>query len=99
MVTPDASEATGIPAGTPVIAGSADHIAGALTACLRQSGEAVLEFGGAGNFLYVVEEFRPLPELFIDYHDLPGLFIPPHRAGRTCSRFTSSPASCSTMGK
>ena len=74
-VTRDAHEATGIPAGTPVIAGSADHIATALTAGLRRRGDAVLEFGGAGNILYAVADFTPLRELFIDYHDLPDLFV------------------------
>jgi xylulokinase len=74
-VTRDAHEATGILAGTPVVAGSADHIATALAAGLRRRGDAVLEFGGAGNFLYALADFAPLRELFIDYHDLPDLFV------------------------
>lgn len=66
---------TGLRARTPVVAGSADHIAAALAAGLAAGGEAVLKFGGAGDFLYAVDGFRPLRELFIDYHDLPGLFV------------------------
>jgi len=70
----DAADA-GLPRGTPVIAGSADHIAAALGVGLRQPGDVVLKFGGAGDLLYVVRDFAPVRELFIDYHDLPGLFV------------------------
>ncbi len=61
--------------GTPLTAGSADHIAAALAAGLLEEGEAVLKFGGAGDFLYVAPGFHPLRELFIDYHDVPGRFV------------------------
>ncbi len=61
--------------GTPLTAGSADHIAAALAAGLLEEGEAVLKFGGAGDFLYVAPTFAPLPELFIDYHDVPGRYV------------------------
>ncbi|MDR7518753.1 MAG: FGGY family carbohydrate kinase [Armatimonadota bacterium] len=74
-VTRPAADETGLHASTPVIAGSADHVAAALTAGLTTEGEAVLKLGGAGDFLYAITGFRPLRELFIDYHDLPGLFI------------------------
>jgi xylulokinase len=74
-VTQAAADATGLAVGTPVIAGSADHVAAALAAGLTRPGEAVLKFGGAGDFLYVVDEFAPIRELFIDYHDIPGRFI------------------------
>ena len=61
--------------GTPLAAGSADHIAAALAAGLLEEGEAVLKFGGAGDFLYVTPDFAPLPELFIDHHDVPGRYV------------------------
>jgi len=70
-----AASAAGLPRGLPVIAGSADHIAAALAAGLRRPGDVVLKFGGAGDFLYVVDSFTPLRALFIDYHDVPGLFV------------------------
>ncbi|GEM88383.1 FGGY-family carbohydrate kinase [Meiothermus granaticius] len=66
---------TGLPEGLPIIAGSADHIAAALAAGLQQEGEAVIKLGSAGDFLYVSPTFTPLRELYIDYHDLPGLFV------------------------
>lgn len=75
QVTSAAASSTGLAEGTKVIAGSADHIAAALAAGLTRPGEAVLKFGGAGDFLYVVHEFTPIKELFIDYHDLPGRFV------------------------
>lgn len=74
-VTHAAARETGLPAGIPAVAGSADHIAAALAAGLTSEGEAVLKLGGAGDFLYAVDGFYPLPELFIDYHNVPGLFI------------------------
>lgn len=61
--------------GTPLAAGSADHIAAALAAGLLEEGEAVLKFGGAGDFLYVAPTFDPVRELFIDYHDVPGRYV------------------------
>lgn len=71
----EAAEATGLPEGLPVIAGSADHIAAALAAGLLSPGEAVVKLGGAGDFLYAVDRFDPVRELFIDFHDVPGLFV------------------------
>ncbi|MDW8018241.1 MAG: FGGY family carbohydrate kinase [Thermus sp.] len=74
-VTGEAARATGLPKGLPVIAGSADHIAAALASGLKEPGEAVVKLGGAGDFLYAIDRFAPVPELFIDFHDLPGLFV------------------------
>ncbi|MCS6867853.1 FGGY family carbohydrate kinase, partial [Thermus sp.] len=74
-LSPQAAALTGLREGLPVIAGSADHIAAALAAGLRQEGEAVIKLGSAGDFLYLSRHFAPLRELYIDYHDLPGLFV------------------------
>uniref|UniRef100_A0A7C2G4G1 Carbohydrate kinase n=2 Tax=Thermus TaxID=270 RepID=A0A7C2G4G1_9DEIN len=74
-VTEGAGEATGLAEGLPVIAGSADHIAAALASGLVGKGEAVVKLGGAGDFLYAVDRFAPVPELFIDFHDIPGLHV------------------------
>lgn len=70
-----ASEITGLAAGTPLIAGSADHIAAAFAAGLQEPGDVVMKFGGAGDFLYVSDDFDPVRALFIDYHDRPGRFV------------------------
>ncbi len=73
-ITPAAAAATGLRAGTPVIAGSADHVAAALAAGTGP-GELVLKIGGGGDVLYGVDHFAPDPRLYIDYHDLPGRFL------------------------
>lgn len=73
-VTGTAAAETALPAGTPVIAGSADHVAAALAAGAGP-GELVLKIGGAGDVLYGLDRFAPDPRLYIDYHDLPGAFL------------------------
>lgn len=74
-ITREATKNTGLPKGLPVIAGSADHIAAALASGLKKPGEVAVKLGAAGDFLYVVDTFSPVPELFIDFHDVPGLFV------------------------
>jgi xylulokinase len=69
-----AAGATGLRAGTPVVAGSADHVAAALAAGAGP-GELVLKIGGGGDVLYRVDRFAPDPRLYIDYHDIPGAFL------------------------
>ena len=73
-MTAAAAAATGLRAGTRVIAGSADHVAAALAAGTGP-GELVLKIGGGGDVLYGVDHFAPDPRLYIDYHDLPGRFL------------------------
>src|SRR6266849_5290155 len=66
---------TGLQACTPVVAGSADHVAAALAAGLTQSGDILLKFGGAGDILYCDERPDPDPHFYFDYHDIPGLTL------------------------
>jgi xylulokinase len=74
-ITPDAAAATGLPVGTPVCAGSADHIASALaTGCITE-GDLLLKIGGSGDVLFCTERGKPHPLLFLDYHDVPGQFL------------------------
>lgn len=73
-VTRAAADETGLRAGTPVVAGSADHVAAALTAGAGP-GRLILKIGGAGDVLLAVDRFAPDPRLYIDYHDVPGLFL------------------------
>jgi xylulokinase len=74
-VTPGAARASGLPAGTPVCAGSADHIASALaTGCLEE-GDLLLKIGGSADILYTTARGEPHPQLFLDYHDVPGRFV------------------------
>jgi len=74
-VSPAASAETGLAVGTPLIAGSADHIAAVLAAGLEDPGDVVMKLGGAGDFLYVTDAFKPVRELFIDFHDVPDRYV------------------------
>ncbi|CAN5781233.1 FGGY-family carbohydrate kinase [soil metagenome] len=69
------SAQTGLPAGVPVIAGSADHIASALASGLRENGDTLIKFGGAGDILYCSDSLVTHPDLFIDAHDIPGKYL------------------------
>jgi xylulokinase len=66
---------TGLMVGTPVVAGSADHVAAALAAGLTAGGDVLLKFGGAGDILYCSERPDPDPHFYFDYHDIPGLTL------------------------
>lgn len=67
---------TGLPAGTPVVAGCADHVASAFVAGIVHDGDLLLKFGGAGDILLAAN--RPVPDgrLFLDHHLIPGKFLP-----------------------
>lgn len=70
-VTAEAARATGLKAGTPVVAGCADHVASAYVAGAARDGDLVLKFGGAGDILLSTAKAATDPRLFIDYHILP----------------------------
>jgi xylulokinase len=74
-ISDEVADLTGLKAGIPVIAGSADHIASTLAAGIIESGELLIKFGGAGDILYCMNEIRPAPELFFDYHVYPGKYL------------------------
>ena len=74
-VTGEAARETGLKAGTPVIAGCADHIASAFVAGAVTDGDLVTKFGGAGDILLSCSRAVTDPRLFIDYHIVPGLFF------------------------
>ena len=75
-VTRAAAAHTGLRAGTPVVAGCADHIASAYVAGVREAGDCLLKFGGAGDIMLSTREPRPDRRLFLDFHIVPGLFMP-----------------------
>lgn len=72
---PGVAESVGLPAGIPVIAGSADHVASALAAGLRNDGDTLIKFGGAGDILYCSSQPVTHAKLFIDAHDIPGKYL------------------------
>ena len=74
-VLSDVAEQAGIQEGIPVIAGSADHIASALSAGVVEAGDLLVKFGGAGDILFCTDEMAPHEKLFFDYHDIPGKYL------------------------
>jgi xylulokinase len=74
-VTTEAAKESGLAAGTPVVAGSADHIASAFSAGLHEPGDLLIKLGGAGDILFCLNEPKMDPRLFLDYHVIPGQFL------------------------
>ena len=75
-VTRAAAEHTGLRAGTPVVAGAADHIASAFSAGIRHEGDLLVKLGGAGDIMLSVD--RPVVDarVFLDHHLVPDLWMP-----------------------
>jgi len=75
-ITEAAAKHTGLLAGTPVIAGAADHIASALAAGIARQGDVLLKFGGSVDVLIATDRVAPDPRMYLDYHLVPGLYVP-----------------------
>jgi xylulokinase len=75
QVTPQAAAITGLKAGTPVVAGSADHIASSFSSGLKKQGDLLVKLGGAGDIMISLDEIVVDERLFLDYHDIPGKYI------------------------
>ncbi len=75
-VTEDAAAATGLRAGTPVVAGSADHVASAFAAGIVEEGDLLVKLGGAGDVLLATEEPLVDPRLYLDFHLIPERYLP-----------------------
>ncbi|WP_337270930.1 FGGY-family carbohydrate kinase [Oryzifoliimicrobium ureilyticus] len=67
---------TGLALGTPVVGGAADMIASALGAGVVEAGDVLLKFGGAVDILTATDVVKPDARLFLDYHLVPGLYMP-----------------------
>lgn len=63
-VTREAEALTGIPAGTPVCAGTIDAWAEAYSAGVRHSGDTMLMYGSTMFFVQRLEKFRSHPQLW-----------------------------------
>ncbi len=75
-VTAAAAAATGLAEGTPVVGGAADLIASALGAGVTRAGDVLLKFGGSIDVLTATATVKPDPRLYLDYHLVPGLYMP-----------------------
>ena len=74
-VSVSAAAGTGLMAGTPVVAGSADHVASAFSAGVRQNGDLLIKLGGAGDILYSLDSMVMNRSLYLDFHVIPGLYL------------------------
>ena len=75
-VTPAVAAETGLGVGTPVVAGSADHVASAFAAGLSRPGDLLVKLGGAGDILLTTAAPLIDARLFLDFHLVPGLYLP-----------------------
>ena len=74
VVSRAAAAVTGLADGTPVVAGSADHVASALAAGVARPGDLLVKLGSAGDVLFCSDEARVDRRLFpttIDGRPLP----------------------------
>lgn len=76
VLTAAAAAQTGLRAGTPVVAGCADHVASAFVCGAAKNGDLVVKFGGAGDILLSSDKPVADRRLFIDHHIVPGLYFP-----------------------
>ena len=74
-ITSETAALTGLLAGTPVVAGSADHVSSAFSVGLKQNGDLLIKLGGAGDVLYSLDRLEINECLFLDYHVIPGLYL------------------------
>jgi xylulokinase len=75
-VTREAASATGLPAGIPVVAGSADHVASAFAAGLVEDGDLLVKLGGAGDISLTTPDPLVDDRLYLDFHLVPGKYLP-----------------------
>ena len=75
-LTAEAAKATGLTEGTPVAGGAADLIASALGAGITKKGDVLLKFGGSVDILIATDKAVPDHRMFLDYHLVPGLYMP-----------------------
>jgi xylulokinase len=71
-VTPAAAEATALPAGIPVAAGTIDAWVEALSVDVREPGDVMLMYGTTLMVVQVVEQLTPYPGLWGTTHLFPG---------------------------
>jgi xylulokinase len=73
-VTPSAADATGLPAGTPVCAGTVDAWAEAFSAGVRRPGDLMLMYGSTMFFVQVLQSLAPHPKLWTTVGVDPGTY-------------------------
>lgn len=70
------STLSGLRPGTPIVVGGADHVAAAYAAGCVRPGDWLVKLGSAGDILAVAD--RPVRDrrLYLDHHQVPGMWLP-----------------------
>jgi xylulokinase len=71
-----AARQTGLPAGTALIVGGADHVLSAFAAGVNAPGDALVKLGGAGDVLVASNTKVVDARLYLDAHPVPGRWLP-----------------------
>lgn len=71
-----AADATGLPAGTALVVGGADHVLSAFAAGVNDPGDALVKLGGAGDILVAADAPVVDARLYLDAHPVPGHWLP-----------------------
>jgi xylulokinase len=74
-VTAAAAAETGLKAGVPVVAGTADHIGSTFASGVLEDGDLLVKLGGAGDIMLAVDDPFVDERLYLDFHLLPGRFV------------------------
>jgi xylulokinase len=74
-VTAQAARETGLKEGTPVVAGTADHIGSTFASGVLEEGDLLVKLGGAGDIMLAVDGPFVDDRLYLDFHLLPGRFV------------------------
>jgi xylulokinase len=75
-LSPHAAGQTGLPAGTALVVGGADHVLSAYAAGVFGPGDALVKLGGAGDILVASESQVVDERLYLDAHPVPGHWLP-----------------------
>ena len=74
-VTAQASRESGLPEGTPVVAGGLDAACGTLGAGVLAEGDTQEQGGQAGGMSICLEEYKADPGLILSFHVIPGKWL------------------------
>jgi xylulokinase len=75
-LSPHAAGQTGLPAGTALVVGGADHVLSAYAAGVFSPGDALVKLGGAGDILVASDSQVVDERLYLDAHPVPGHWLP-----------------------
>lgn len=74
-LTPELATELGFDQEVLVAVGSGDHVASAFSAGVKEDGDVLLKFGGAGDILIGSKKLVTDPRIFLDYHLVPGQYL------------------------